>query len=360
MKTIRLLSIALAAAAIFSCSKDGDSGDSSTVEAGLPATLTLSIEGSTISTKASGTAVDADDAVINDYMIFVFRSDGSLDAAPEQVTATGSSSETYSGDITTSASVVYVVANVPSDLTTSLSAVTSESSLKSTVADLKASDLQAEDVVMNGYSALTFVDTDATATATMSFPLSKINLIVKDGRTNASGTGLFTVVDNSVVVLFAGEQIKLFSDDTDSHTTFYTGDQSYSDYTTSTLWSDGLSTTAGTFGDTDNTTVSHHFYVPANSGTSMPTILAIQSTLTETSTSTTTTIYYPVHFSSTDAGTTLEAGSSYTVTMTLGGDVATGGAQGTTDPEDEIISGDVAVTIVPATWTPASISKEFN
>lgn len=105
-------------------------------------------------------------------------------------------------------------------------------------------------------------------------------------------------------------------------------------------------------------TVFNHFYTFGNDGTTKPTILAIKSTKTVNSAA--STIYYPVHFTTADAKETIEPGKSYTVTVTLNGDVEAGAGGGTTDPEAPVISSSIEVTVTAAQWVTQPVSKEFN
>ena len=98
-------------------------------------------------------------------------------------------------------------------------------------------------------------------------------------------------------------------------THFYTGDKSYNtpfdtNVTISTALSDAVTVP---FAPNAGNTVFNHFYTFGNDGTTQPTILAIKSTKTVNSTP--STIYYPVHFTTADAGHTIEPGKSYTVTV---------------------------------------------
>ena len=57
---------------------------------------------------------------------------------------------------------------------------------------------------------------------------------------------------------------------------------------------------------------------------------------------------------------TIEPGKSYTVTVTLNGDVEAGGGGGTTDPEEPVASPSIDVTVTAAQWVTQPVSKEFN
>lgn len=173
-------------------------------------------------------------------------------------------------------------------------------------------------------------------------------------------TGTIQIEDKEVVLLFAGKSGKFFGTQKSVQTHFYTGDNTYNtpfdtNVTTSTALSDAV---GAPFTDNTGNTVFNHFYTFGNDGTTQPTILAIKSTKTVNSTP--STIYYPVHFTTADAGETIEPGKSYTVTVTLNGDVEAGAGGGTTDPEAPVISSSIEVTVTAAQWVTQPVSKEFN
>lgn len=104
--------------------------------------------------------------------------------------------------------------------------------------------------------------------------------------------------------------------------------------------------------------VFNHFYTFGNNGATQPTILAIQSKRTINNAD--ETIYYPIQFSTDDAGYTIEPGKRYTVTLTLKGDVNAGEGGGTTDPEQPLINSPISITVTAASWTPVTVDKAFN
>ena len=212
---------------------------------------------------------------------------------------------------------------------------------------------------MSGANHVTFNGTNGTAAVTLSYVAAKIQLIVKDNRTNMS-TGTIQIEDKEVVLLFAGKSGKFFGTQKSVQTNFYTGDDSYNNpfntnVTKSTALSDAVTVP---FAPNAGGTVFNHFYTFGNDGTTQPAILAIKSTKTVNSTP--STIYYPVHFTTADAGETIEPGKAYTVTVTLNGDVEAGAGGGTTDPEAPVISSSIEVTVTAATWVVQNIQKEFN
>ena len=212
---------------------------------------------------------------------------------------------------------------------------------------------------MSGAEDVTFNGTTGTTTVTLSYVAAKIQLIVKDNRTGMSG-GTIQIEDKEVVLLFAGKSGKFFGTQKSVQTHFYTGDDTYNtpfdtNVTTSTALSDAV---GAPFTDNAGNTVFNHFYTFGNDGTTQPTILAIKSTKTVNSAA--STIYYPVHFTTADARHTIEPGKSYTVTVTLNGDVEAGAGGGTTDPEAPVISSSIDVTVTAAQWVTQPVSKEFN
>ena len=207
---------------------------------------------------------------------------------------------------------------------------------------------------MSGESEVKFNGgTNAQVAVSLSFVAAKIQLIVKDNRTGMSG-GTIQIEDKEVVLLFAGQKGK------SAQTHFYTGDNTYNtpfdtNVTTSTALSDAVTVP---FTPNAGGTVFNHFYTFGNDGTTQPAILAIKSTKTVNSTP--SIIYYPVHFTIADAKETIEPGKSYTVTVTLNGDVEAGGGGGTTDPEEPVVSSSIDVTVTAAQWVTQPVSKEFN
>ena len=214
---------------------------------------------------------------------------------------------------------------------------------------------------MSGANHVTFNGTNGTAAVTLSYVAAKIQLIVKDNRTNMS-TGTIQIEDKEVVLLFAGKSGKFFGTQKSVQTNFYTGDDSYNNpfntnVTKSTALSDAVTVP---FAPNAGGTVFNHFYTFGNNGDIKPTILAIKSTKTVDS-GTPSTIYYPIHFTMADAGHTIVPGKYYNVVVTLNGDVAAGQGGGTTNPEVPVVTSSVQVTVTPASWgAKINVDKDFN
>lgn len=363
MKKIKFLAVALAAFTMFSCTNDEVENLGNNVP-GEQAVLTIKLKGdgdNQAQSRAAGPATDTEDAVINNYLVFLFRDGGALDCAPYESNSNAAATITTG---TTAAKKAYVIANTGALAGGPFAAVKTETDLLAVTGSLmdntnNVSTQTKTNLWMSGAEDVTFNGTTGTTTVTLSYVAAKIQLIVKDNRKNMS-TGTIQIEDKEVVLLFAGKSGKFFGTQKSVQTDFYTGDDSYNNpfntnVTKSTALSDAVTTP---FTDNTGNTVFNHFYTFGNDGTTQPTILAIKSTKTVNSTP--STIYYPVHFTTADAGHTIEPGKSYTVTVTLNGDVEAGAGGGTTDPEAPVISSSIEVTVTAAQWVAQPVSKEFN
>ena len=363
MKKIKFLAVALAAFTMFSCTNDEVENLGNNVP-GEQAVLTIKLKGdgdNQAQSRAAGPATDTEDAVINNYLVFLFRDGGALDCAPHY-SASGATATISNG--TTAAKKAYVVANTGALANGPFATVKTEADLLAVAGSLmdntnNVSTQTKTNLWMSGANHVTFNGTNGTAAVTLSYVAAKIQLIVKDNRTNMS-TGTIQIEDKEVVLLFAGKSGKFFGTQKSVQTNFYTGDDSYNNpfntnVTKSTALSDAVTVP---FAPNAGGTVFNHFYTFGNDDTTQPAILAIKSTKTVNSTP--STIYYPVHFTTADAGETIEPGKAYTVTVTLNGDVEAGAGGGTTDPEAPVISSSIEVTVTAATWVVQNIQKEFN
>lgn len=363
MKKIKFLAVALAAFTMFSCTNDEVENLGNNVP-GEQAVLTIKLKGdgdNQAQSRAAGPATDTEDAVINNYLVFLFRDGGALDCAPYESSSNAAATITTG---TTAAKKAYVVANTGALAGGPFATVKTETDLLAVTGSLmdntnNVSTQTKTNLWMSGAEDVTFNGTTGTTTVTLSYVAAKIQLIVKDNRKNMS-TGTIQIEDKEVVLLFAGKSGKFFGTQKSVQTDFYTGDDSYNNpfntnVTKSTALSDAVTVP---FAPNAGGTVFNHFYTFGNDGTTQPTILAIKSTKTVNSTP--STIYYPVHFTTADAGHTIEPGKSYTVTVTLNGDVEAGGGGGTTDPEEPVVSSSIEVTVTAATWSLVPVTKDFN
>ena len=367
MKKIKFLAVALAAFTLFSCSNDEIENLGNNVP-GEQAVLTIKLKGdgdNQAQSRATGPATDDDKAPIKDYLIFLFRDGGALDCPVvagelnQQLTTTIAA--------TTAAKNVYVVANTGKLTEGPFKDVKTEADLKKVTGNLmddtNNTSTQKKDYLwLSGMKAVEFTGNKGTAAVELRFVAAKIELIVKDKRTNKDN-GTIQIQDEAVVLLFAGKEAKFFGDATENsnQNAFYTGDRGYPNYfdtevTVSTALSDG----SPAFGENPDDNVNNHFYTFGNNGKVQQTILAIKSERTVSS-GAPSTIYYPLHFTMADAGATIEPGKHYKVTVTLSGDVEAGQGGGTTDPEAPVIKSNMLVTVEAAQWlAEVNVNKDFN
>lgn len=110
MKKIKFLAVALAAFTMFSCTNDEVENLGNNVP-GEQAVLTIKLKGdgdNQAQSRAAGPATDTEDAVINNYLVFLFREGGALDCAPYEGSSNAAATITTG---TTAAKKAYVVAN---------------------------------------------------------------------------------------------------------------------------------------------------------------------------------------------------------------------------------------------------------
>lgn len=227
MKKINLLAVALAAFTMFSCSNE-EIVDLGSNAPGEKATLTIKVEGegnNVAQSRAIGATTT--DVTINNYIVFLFREGGSLDCPPFYSSSSAAATITNGS---TAAKTAYVVANVGRLANSPFANVTTEAELKAVAGDLMASNNTASqtrtNLWMSGTSNVTFSGTSGSVTVPLSFVAAKIELIVKDNRSNLTGSGSITIADEKVVLLYAGKSGKFFGTTAEkvAQTAFYSGD----------------------------------------------------------------------------------------------------------------------------------------
>lgn len=366
MKQFKSFAVALAALTMFSCSKENIETPEN--KKGEPATINLKIVGNETSSKAAGAPGDATDVVITDGVIFLFKTDGTLDSSPIEFTGTSKQITTA----TTASAKVYVVANIGPFASSPLKDVRTEWALLAATGDLfaaatedAASTQTSTKLWMSGSSAIDFAGgTVATPSVTLSFVSARLDVIIKDKRTNnTAGAGKISIVDENVALLFAGSKGLFFgtNDEKSTQANFYSGYLIRS--TPNTSVKSKLSTAVTPFTANEDNTVEYHFYTFGHKPTApqLPTILTIQSIKTLSDGGNVYT-YYPIHLTEAELGTGnhLTPGMKYTITLTLNGDVNNGGGGGTPDPEVPVVNADITVSVTAAAWTAKVVSKEFN
>ena len=371
MKKFILSAMALVALTMFSCSNEEEVNV--TPPAGEKAYVTLTIKGAeSSSTRAIGNSSN-DDEIAN-YIAFFFDKNGQLVTKQKIPNATTTKLTT-----TTAADSIYIIANFPQSglQPDPFASVTNKSDMESIVGSLSngtgtsATSTQTPgNLWMEGKGKVEMgTGNTGTATVIMKFLAAKIEVTVRDARTNNDGTnGSIKIENTEVLLLNAGGQAKFFVSDTKK----MTQDNYFSGMTTTSNSSTEVNFLKNNYLNGNITQENKiqvvsgfYFYAFGNSSDTQPTILAIKAKRTEGGNE--TDIYYPVAFSTKDVGSGSNAdlakitpGCKYTVTITLSGDVAGGGGGGTTDPEEPLVPVGVTVNITKATWTVKTVGKEFK
>lgn len=328
--------------------------------AGEKANVTLNLKGEeSAGTRATG-ATDKD-TQINNYIAFFFNGQGELVSKHEVSNPTSGGADRLT--TTTAATEVYIVANVGKLDKSGFENVVSKKQIAAIVKSLNqdgASTQTSTNVWMEGTGDVTFTENTGTVTGKadvkLSFLAAKVTVTVVDQRTENVSGGAIHIENDSIVLLNAGGDAKFFDTDKTTQTNFFNGVTSYLDPSNKV----GASFLREPYAESGV-----HFYAFGNASSTQPTILAIKATRTELNGGV-STVYYPIAFSTLDAGaidpdaSTFAPGYSYEITLTLTGNVAAGGGNGTVDPEQPLVSGDVTVTISKAEWVVKSINKEFN
>ena len=356
MKKINFCAMALAALTMFSCTQEESMN---LPVAGEKANVTLNLKGEeSAGTRATGAT--GDDTQINNYIAFFFNEQGQLVTKHEVDKSANTGPDRLT--TTTAATEVYVVANVGGLTGSGFEGVVNKDQIAKVVKSLSAggshdtSTQTSTNVWMEGTGTVKFTENTGAATVTLKFLAAKVTVTVIDQRKGNTENGAIYIKNDKIVLLNAGGDAKFFDTDKTTQTSFFNGDASYPDPANSVVAS-FLSKTYAESGV--------HFYAFGNASSTQPTILAIQATRTEQNGGT-STVYYPIAFSTLDAGaikpeaSTFAPGYSYEITLTLTGNVAAGGGNGTVDPEQPLVSGDVTVTIEQAKWNPVDVNKEFN
>lgn len=361
MKKINFCAMALAALTMFSCTQEESMN---LPVAGEKANVTLNLKGEeSAGTRATG-ATDKD-TQINNYIAFFFNGQGELVSKHEVSNPTSGGADRLT--TTTAATEVYIVANVGKLDKSGFESVVNKKQIAQVVKSLSKegtplphceSTQTSDNVWMEGTGTVAFTEGTATGKAEvkLSFLAAKVTVTVVDRRTGNDAGGAIYIENDSIVLLNAGGDAKFFDTDKTTQTNFFNGVTSYLNPSNKV----GASFLREPYAESGV-----HFYAFGNASSTQPTILAIKATRTEQNVGT-STVYYPIAFSDLDAGkidpkaSTFAPGYSYEITLTLTGNVAAGGGNGTVDPEQPLVSGDVTVTIQKAEWVVKSIDKEFN
>ncbi len=348
MKITKFFAAALAATTLLaSCNKEpGERPE------GEKAQLTIGVSPKT---RAAGTVTGDADNKVNEFKAFVFQGN------KLQATLTSTSGAAVTDDnVTTAATEIYVVANANDLLATG---ITDKPTLMAKLGNLdnagacSQTSASGGDIWASGNIPLSAANFTLNASdkyeATVSVPLSfvpaRLNVTVVNNMTNQNVTGALTVTD--IMVYNAGGQTKFFGASLIPSTYVYYAGEDMTTFNNKPAAYD----VKGFLTNAYNATSGNHFYVFENDATALPTILSLKATYGSQ------TRYFPIHFTTADAGYVIERGKSYNVTLTLTGDADpnSGTNPGTPDPTNPIVKANLTVDITVATWDPVVINKEF-
>lgn len=368
----RILFGSLAALVLFSCSKENDVTNPS--EPGSPATLKIKIVGN--HTRAGGSLdTDNSDAAVNNYTMFFFRADGSLDRAPLVVADGATPKEDIT--VTNSLKEIYVIANANDK--EDMSGITDKTSLLAFTVNMDKSNASTQvfptapsgtgaSVYQKGSdAAITFdASNKATSTVTLEFVPARIKVVISEnwsspntGNTNNSNGKYVDITD--ILILNAKSQSFVFNATSQlvASAPFLAGEtmdaftNKPASYTVKTYYAEKVPAAGNAF-----------FYLFENSGefadpaTTFPTIVVLKGKFYDGTTGG-KDIYYPARFDNTDIAHAITPGKAYSMEFKLNGDPTSGGG-GAVDPSVPILSGLVTVTVTPAEWNTQDVSKEFN
>lgn len=371
---------------LVSCSKS-ENGDNPGKEAGK-SKLTISLKGeksiSAPQSRAAGTPTEADESTISDFIVYVFKSDGSNDIAPQVVTVNSDADLTVTDlEITTDATEVYVLANTATTATTqtALKAVTKKSELQAVTgrlfADNTASGASSQtktNLWMSGKADISpSYGGNVTAPVTLYYIPARLRITsvtIKDENLTNLSTDL---VLNEITVLNAGGASKLIpaKDETSLIPTtptpttelpfYFAGMDMTNQSGKPAIYAQNdalkLVLTGGNSAKIDAANNPNYFYVFENNGIafeSKPTIITLKATY-----KTNRVVYYSVLFKADPAqdlgfdNQIIERGNSYDIAMTIK-------KLGNSEPSLPALKTEVDITITPAKWNPVVIEKVYE
>lgn len=382
MKTTHFLIAAVAALAMLSCSSE----EKPTGEDLPNSKLSIRIVGETNipQGRAVGEPTQMEESTVNDFIIFVFKQDGSNDVAPKEFTTWPETGKT-DVVITEAAKEVYVIANTADDPTvnTALKEVTKKSELQTVMGrgfantDVDAAATQTStDLWMSGKNEAEVIPQKGE-----SVPVTvKLHYIAAKVRiTSVTVEGGLTLTQSEVVVLNSGAATKLIpANDATSLIPTFTPSESEPFYVSGTdmatfqfkpeIYKPNVNykyvlTGSGTDKVITTGKNQHYFYVFENDGETFknsgdpkngqPTIVSLKCF------NVTDPVYYSIFFKADPDGIlgyddmVIERGKSYDIAMVIR-------KLGNTDPTIPLLKTSIEVTITPAKWHTITINKVYE
>lgn len=411
MKVNKFFIAALAASMMFaSCSKEQSLVDLES--AGKPAKISINLKGAVA--KSVDDATIDEDAVINDLIVFVVKSDGvAFDIAPAYFAGSALTSNAVPQiTATTNANKIYIVCNTGDFSTGPFKDVVNMNDVKAAALQLDGnpntgSNCVSGNVWMSAYSVLTDEPAPApdgtarkTATAQLKYVPAKVYVIVNNQMTNYGATAN-TLLDGIAIVnggtwtRFVASSIESNLASVDFTPTraqmpagapfFYNGIDVASPYADYPGTSDYVVKPVYKYTDTDGDFVTMNNFVSTTLAAPYGKVVKMGATdgfyvfPSITTNKTWATVYgrfaaggaeaagpgaearyWSLCFGGEDGiATDITSGNKYVVTITLKGNATTGGG-GTTDPTDEIVNAYVDITVEPALWVPELVEKTIN
>lgn len=380
MKTTRFFALTLAVATLLSsCSKEDKTGGK---EPAGRSKMTLNIKGETeapVTGKAAGTPTQAEESTINNFIIYVFKADGSNDIAPKEYTSMPAGGKVSDMEISTDAKEVYVIANTTSNTAVNdqLKAVTKKSDLQAVIgrafesASATALPTQTStNLWMSGNNDAAFTPVDGgnvTTTVTLKYVGAKVRITSVTVDPSVSGLTLANVImlnaGGATSFIPADGKISLIpSFVPTAPVSFYTSGVAMTTFTNKpTIVGRNNEYSYALTGDFSITTGKNqqYFYVFENDGATgtfegQPTIITLKAMDSEFN-----DVYYSVFFKSDTDGALgydnqiIERGKSYDVAMTIK-------KVGNSDPTIPLLKTTVEVTITPAKWDTKIINKIYE
>lgn len=352
MKLYQFIISAITAFTLFSCSAEDNNGlDKPIVPAGEPATLKLTITDPMTRTRAAGD-IGPDSTTLNNLTIFIFRADGLSDIKPLYINKSELKKD-INITVTTAAQEVFVIANTADSLITNRigskdQLIKESGNLMHNQDGFYETTQNATNLYMSGNRSITWGnDNVAEVTIPLSLLAAKVEVVVDlTSFNNPVGANRINIRD--LVVLFAGADVKYFNDNGERRN-FYTGTQEYTiptqlgDSIVDVSGSDELRESVSFNGDGSMQTTNPHFYILPNNANSLPTIIALRGT--RTNSGVITNYYWPVKFVS------VKAGVNYKLLIKLTGTTSDGSEGGSTlNPEKDITRGAMETNIVFPSW----------
>lgn len=378
MKVKAMFLFMVAAAILVSCTNEENPVEKTAGRSNL--TLNIKGEKQSSSSRATGLPSDADQSKINDFIIFIFKQDGTNDADPKELTTMPSGNK-VNMEISTDANEVYVIANTKSNtiINTELLNVKSKSDLQKVVGRAFNDETQTasptqtyNNLWMSGKNDSDFTPTEGgnvSVAVTLKYVAATIR--ITSVTVDASLTNLTL---QSVALLNAGVATRFIPADKaisliptfipSTQTPFYVHgiENTFSNKPqVSGRNNEYLYTLTGAPAKIGNGENEHYFYVFENDGVAFegqPTILTLKGSV-DVGGGVFEDAYYSVFFkknSPTENGyddEIIERGKRYDVTMNIK-------KEGPTDPTIPARKTTVDVTITPAAWETVNINKDYE